>query len=613
MAQKQQNSLDNLMMTFADLNATGKSSFKGPALKDVKKVNHTQKSSAFQPSQKARDWSSLEQSLESVFSVQDQVKNCPATQLPFQPQFANVQQPKVEENNDDDEFSDFVGPSTSQTVSVPNAGIGSRLATFQDESPVHQFKAKPPDWTSTGQDYFSSPISIQPNNSENFVGFPEVAKDIQDNDNDEEDDFGDFAAPVTKPAEPIKTLFPAFDPPSIPISIAPQPLSQFEVQPSAPKVQAPPPIFNLPIETKPAIIPKTTILPLQPALNTNSNDKYSALRDFFTDDSGTPEQQTSSLPVLESSNVIMEEAEDDDFGDFVTTISVTQQAPLSLPISDAMFQAKSSSLLPDETVFTSSKSKPKIPEDKFVPWLESSPPPPPVDIEDNLTIEDLNVDGEGFLNDDPFFGSSLTSHEQNQVEDLSITSLNLRSITPKIEHEESFQEPIDEDANEQESLDNNQEKDIIADNIEKEALKLFQCTLQLLDVNESVLKEVLGADKTKSFLWNLVQVYRVCQRVKQGRQRQDSFQLVDESWNKIQNKVKTTYSFTPLLWDFRECFSNANSSSICKICLLDLSSTSKETRIKDLVESVITQENDCSYHSICANFWINIVNQVLPN
>ena len=29
---------------------------------------------SFQPSQKARDWSSLEQSLESVFSVQDQNK-----------------------------------------------------------------------------------------------------------------------------------------------------------------------------------------------------------------------------------------------------------------------------------------------------------------------------------------------------------------------------------------------------------------------------------------------------------------------------------------------------------------------------------------------------------
>ena len=142
-----------------------------------------------------------------------------------------------------------------------------------------------------------------------------------------------------------------------------------------------------------------------------------------------------------------EETEEDDFGDFVTTISSAPQAPLSLPISDTMF--KSSSLLPDETVFSSTKSKPKVQEDKFVPWLENSPPP--VDLEDNLNIEDLNVDNnEGFLNDDPFFGSSLTSHEQNQhMEDLSITSLNLRSITPKIEPQESFQEPIAENANEQ--------------------------------------------------------------------------------------------------------------------------------------------------------------------
>ena len=68
MAQK--NSLDNLMMTFADLSASNKgSSFKGPALKDVKIQKST--AASFQPSQKARDWSSLEQSLESVFTVQD--------------------------------------------------------------------------------------------------------------------------------------------------------------------------------------------------------------------------------------------------------------------------------------------------------------------------------------------------------------------------------------------------------------------------------------------------------------------------------------------------------------------------------------------------------------
>ena len=138
---------------------------------------------------------------------------------------------------------------------------------------------------------------------------------------------------------------------------------------------------------------------------------------------------------------------------------------------------------------------------------------------------------------------------------------------------------------------------------------MFESTLKLIDVNDNVLKEVLGNDKTKSFLWNLVQVYRVCQRVKQGRQRQN-FQLIEESWNKIQNKIKTTFSFTPLLWDFSNA--TCSSNNCCKICLLELSTTSKETR-NDLVESVITQDNDCSYHSICANFWVNIVNQVLPN
>ena len=84
---KSQNSIDNLMMAYADLSTGGKgSSFKGPALKDVK----IQKSEApsFKPSQKSRDWSSLEQSLESAFSVQQNLSQQQQPQvLPFQPQF----------------------------------------------------------------------------------------------------------------------------------------------------------------------------------------------------------------------------------------------------------------------------------------------------------------------------------------------------------------------------------------------------------------------------------------------------------------------------------------------------------------------------------------------
>ena len=163
MAQKNsQNSLDNLMMAYADLSGGAKgSSFKGPALKDVKVQKST--AASYLPSQKARDWSSLEQSLESAFSVQQQ--QVASSQLPFQfaqpistpkdewgdfqdnlaptqpPQPSLVQpqpslvQPQTQVTNintEDDDFADFVGPST----------VGSRLATFQEESPVHNFKPK---------------------------------------------------------------------------------------------------------------------------------------------------------------------------------------------------------------------------------------------------------------------------------------------------------------------------------------------------------------------------------------------------------------------------------------------------------------------------------------
>ena len=456
MAQKPpQNSLDNLMKTYADLNSTGKSSFKGPALKDVK----VQKSSvtAFQPSQKARDWSSLEQSLESVFSVQDRQQQ-KQSQLPFQPQFQSVQPNQVEE---EDEFSDFVGPNNAS-----NAGIGTRLATFQDESPVHQFKPKPPD---------PQPARVvQP--MQNFAGFPDVQ--------DDEDDFGDFAAPIP-PVAPISSVAPMASNASIapsvasvtpmasvapiapvaqvasfaPVNTGPiKPLPNFtnpsipkdsplELQPNisssvnssldfaniqpiplnisnAPKIEIKPNLKMPEIVKSPTSV-KPSLNPLQPTLNTNSNDKYSALRDLLMDDNPLDQaEQHKSLPVLES--ITTEEDDFDDFGDFVTTTvqePQAQAAPMSLPISD-MFKPKS--LLPDETVFTSNKPKPQV-EDKFVPWLDSSPPPPPDDVPEEIISEEMNV--EGFLNDDPFFGST----GQEPIEDLSIASLNLRSITPKIE------------------------------------------------------------------------------------------------------------------------------------------------------------------------------------
>ena len=66
--------LDNLMMAYADLSGgkKGGSSFKGPALKDVK-VEKPQGPS-YKPSQKSRDWTSLEQNLEDAFVISSSSK-----------------------------------------------------------------------------------------------------------------------------------------------------------------------------------------------------------------------------------------------------------------------------------------------------------------------------------------------------------------------------------------------------------------------------------------------------------------------------------------------------------------------------------------------------------
>ena len=250
---KSQNSLDNLMMAYTDLSSNSKgSSFKGPAMKDVK----VQKAEgpSFKPSQKARDWSSLEQSLESAFSLQQQQQqqyHQPQV-LPFQPQFpsmntSGIPQQQQQQNqdewgdfqeiqtvkkkevvvavhdqgddDDEEEFSDFVAPSQM---------IGSRLASIQDESPVHNFKPKilaqqqndrhnqhhsHQNWSQPspvtdfadfqGLSLPSAPTNVLPvkvgNDVTNSISVEPMPKVIQNDVEEEEDDFGDFTGPPPPP------------------------------------------------------------------------------------------------------------------------------------------------------------------------------------------------------------------------------------------------------------------------------------------------------------------------------------------------------------------------------------------------------------------------------
>ena len=84
--------INDLMMAFTDLNATNKSSgvgFKGPAMKDVKVEKSTGPS--FQPSQKARDWSSLAQNLEDAFVLNSSTSNKSDTAPSFRARYAYTQ------------------------------------------------------------------------------------------------------------------------------------------------------------------------------------------------------------------------------------------------------------------------------------------------------------------------------------------------------------------------------------------------------------------------------------------------------------------------------------------------------------------------------------------
>ena len=144
--------IDDLMMSFADLNSTKKGpGFKGPAMKDVKVERAAGPS--FQPSQKARDWRAFDQNLESVFGSSCSSSAAPPPQphllppqvtsalppnpalvqmSPLQPVFGSG--PSQNQNHgqgDGDDWGDFQAFSTSSSVvpspsSTANQSIGCR-------------------------------------------------------------------------------------------------------------------------------------------------------------------------------------------------------------------------------------------------------------------------------------------------------------------------------------------------------------------------------------------------------------------------------------------------------------------------------------------------------
>ena len=161
--------------------------------------------------------------------------------------------------------------------------------------------------------------------------------------------------------------------------------------------------------------------------------------------------------------------------------------------------------------------------------------------------------------------------------------------------------------------------------------------------NKEVKDEVLDAQETEKFVFNLVQVFRVFKRLQRSYEAinlqpthsasaefeksgfgqslktetsesiEDIFEAIESVWRSILRQFVGKPSLIPnnSLWDFSDCTIEDSSDNYCGLCYLSVSKTSKETNA-NLIETVIGYEN-ASYHSICINFWINCVSEILPN
>jgi len=381
-------SLDDLMLAYTDLSAPaakgpGGHGFKGPPVKDIRREAP---SKVFQHSTKARDWRTLDQSLESAFSA-GPVLNLAAPTIPFtaQPQLlggggsGSGISPVQNQNKSNDidewgEFQDFSAAPPSNCNTMPSIShppppanthtsqtVGCRLASFQDESPVHRFKNQ----TSVPAPH-NIPVKI-PNFSAPPL-FQVQPKSQPSSIIDLDDEFGDFAVPTTrsftsltssnisstksfsatfpidKPIQPMQKQQNTF-PIDLPISISntfpiDKPVSVEKTfgieQPVPVSMSSNPAVF-------PSITPKpVSVSPLTPMTsNPSSTDKYSALR-MFLDQPEEPNLLVSA-PIETNAaitNVSVlnrpDDSNDTDFGDFVevSSTSTLPNGEKNLPSSD---------------------------------------------------------------------------------------------------------------------------------------------------------------------------------------------------------------------------------------------------------------------------------------
>ena len=430
MAQKPQQTLDNLMMACADLSGPGKgSSFKGPPVKDIKvhsKAAAGATESAFRQSTKARDWTSLAQNLEEAFSAnpagsktKQQQPFIPAgQQLPPHAGQRTLQPPKTSFEAQDaatDDFGDFQSchppppPLPPKSLPVPEhpppASSGSVGVTLDDD--FADFVAARP---IINPSQSGKPIQPLQQHQPLPPQQPLPPKQPPPVESHPGDDFGSFNSSSASPAIPEFANFTKTPgvAPLLPAAASPSPLDaakpnitanfNFEIFQSA-SSPAPPPKSGP--ASLPPVLPAVMAPPMLPSSGgiggAAAGDKYGALRDVFSVEAESPSTEigsgTGTATATEFGGVgantepgtgggngapMQNCDEEDDFGDFIDARQASRP-----PLTSTMPNNAASAVFMPQTVTATGPISSSAAAANVIPWHSNSPPPPPLPDEED--------------------------------------------------------------------------------------------------------------------------------------------------------------------------------------------------------------------------------------
>uniref|UniRef100_A0A131YHE7 Synergin gamma n=1 Tax=Rhipicephalus appendiculatus TaxID=34631 RepID=A0A131YHE7_RHIAP len=135
------------------------------------------------------------------------------------------------------------------------------------------------------------------------------------------------------------------------------------------------------------------------------------------------------------------------------------------------------------------------------------------------------------------------------------------------------------------------------------------------EASSQVCREALETAEGASYIHNLAEVYKVCQRIAlssrlTGLQSESLDKLcceVRETWERLASYLENSCLFTvkaPPAEDSKWLPSTEESAKSCGVCLLHVDNP-------DIASSKLSYSGR-EYHSPCANLWVNCVNSLLP-